>query len=88
MKAEVLNGTVEIGDKVAYGVRDGARGGIRVGTIVDMVPYEDSRYNYETRQCEAFTNHKLKIKVEYSSYYSVGYVTTVSVLDRVVKMGA
>jgi len=86
--AKVLNGTVEVGDRIAVGVRDGNSGGIRLAEVMEIVPFESRAYNYELRKYEPVTVYQLKAKVILTSGYGqIGKANTYSVLDRVVKVG-
>lgn len=85
MNAEVLNGSVEVGDRIAVGVRDGSSGGIRLARVVELVPYGSHRWNNETRKSEPITAYKIKAALILTSGYGeIGKVNTYSALDRIV----
>lgn len=88
MGAEVLNGTVTVGDRVAYATRSGSSMHMRIGKVIEIMPYESERYNRETRKREPFTAHSLRVEVELSSGRVPEMPTRLTELDRVAKLDA
>jgi hypothetical protein len=77
--AQVLNGTVKIGDTIAYSVKTGAIHDMNIATVRDI---RNKSHDWKDEIVQV-----LKVKVTKSSGYAdVPRTVTVSVLDRVVKL--
>jgi hypothetical protein len=89
--APVMNGTVAIGDSVAFAVRDGNGGGMRIGNVADAKVWERGalHYNVQTGDYEERPFWKLKVRVTQSLPYPTkrGYETWVG-HELVVRLGA
>lgn len=89
MRAEVLNGHVEAGDRVAIGVRDGNCGGIRVGEVLGVVSLGvRGAFDFETRSRVEREHFKLQVRVDLTSdgWSSGPYVAWFRELSKVVKL--
>lgn len=87
--AEVLNGTVEAGDRVAYATRHGSSMHMRIGRVTEVISYQAERWNSGTRKREPFTAHSLRVQVERSSGWGKpDKPVRLTELDRVVKLDA
>lgn len=65
---EVLNGTVDVGDRIAYGVRDGNCAGIRIGVVAEVIEFPLRRWDYTERgYVPDGTGYNLRVFVEKSS---------------------
>ena len=56
---------VDVGDRIAYAVRDGDRAGMRIGEVVEIIPAVESKSWYDRRP------PKLRVKVERSTGYNI-----------------
>jgi len=75
---EVLNGTITIGDEVAYAIRYGNVAGIRVGIVTGFTIRKSPGGSEETR---------VKIHVTRTSErWDADYETTTGMLNRIVKL--
>lgn len=78
--AQVLNGTVKIGDKIAYATRGGSSLDMSIGFIWDIIEKDHSWKS-------GVKVNVLKVKVLRSTdTYNVPRNVTVAVIDRVVKL--
>lgn len=80
MKAKVLNGEVEKGDKIAYATSSGSSLMMNIGDVLDVV---ELPHRYRGDKCVT----KLRVRVTQStSYHSLPREVVIGVLDRVVKL--
>lgn len=89
-EAKVLNGTVSVGDRVAYAVRDGNCAGMRVGEVVEVRDMQRTyrKYDPEAREVVELPFFKLRVKVDLSDsgWIKPGTLTLVGNLECVVKL--
>jgi hypothetical protein len=80
LRAQVLNGTVGVGDKIAYATRTGSSMDMNIGTVTDV-----SEREHPWRS--GVTTFALKVNVtESTDTYTLPRNVTITVIDRVVKL--
>jgi hypothetical protein len=78
MTVSVLNGSVKVGDRIAYG----SRGGARIGVVTEIRSFRVPAYRGDARVQE-----KIKVSVvTFSGYGLFKYPLWLTNLDRVIKL--
>lgn len=89
MKVAVLNANIEVGDEIAWAVRDGNCGEIRMGTVVELkdTGRTGRRWRPDLREIEEFPVIHVKARITATSgYATAGNVARIEKRDRIVKL--